>query len=84
MGLTNKDAREALGVVVERVAEATVDELWHTLDDIDWLASMLDADEYATSAILRAVADYIRVEAHLHDGELDRLLRLLIDGTASE
>lgn len=61
------------------LAHASVDDLWRTLDEIDWLIASLETDDRAPRAILRSFAELLELEARLHDANLDHELRALLD-----
>ena len=61
------------------LAHASVDELWRTLDEIDWLIASLETDDQAPRAIMRAFADLVELEARLHDTNRDIELQAILD-----
>jgi hypothetical protein len=82
--LVSDDRRDESWTSVRRrlaraLAHASVDELWRTLDEVDWMISSLDVDDDAPRAIMRAFADLLALEARLHDVNLDRELQSLLD-----
>ena len=76
------DPRNRYATLTERLEAASLDELWCTVDEVDWLVSTLVADglrHHPTTRILRAFADLVLGEADRHDDELDQALRAMID-----